>query len=80
MPFIYSKEIRADTMLDFCHIQMAVFNKMKKGGKAMNRVEMYSKKAGKNISITVGKQQVNAAMGWVNSAWSKTGGWKKPAM
>lgn len=44
----------------------------------MSRVEMYSKKAGKNISISVGKQQAGMAMGWMNNGWSKTGGWKKP--
>ncbi len=43
----------------------------------MKKIEMFSKKLGKNI--TVKAVASNHVMGWTNSGWSKSGGWKKPA-
>jgi len=43
----------------------------------MQKIEMFSKKLGKNIMVKT-SNGLTAAMGWTNSGWSKSGGWKKP--
>lgn len=43
----------------------------------MNKVEVFSKKLGKTLA-TKQNQKVSAVMGWSNSAWSKSSGWKRP--
>lgn len=43
----------------------------------MKKIEMFSKKLGKNISVKSFSGS-NPVMGWSNSGWSKSGGWKKP--
>lgn len=46
----------------------------------MDKIQMYSKKLGKVVDIkTTSCKRVSAfALGWMNSGWSKSGGWKVP--
>lgn len=46
----------------------------------MNKIQMYSQKLGKSVSVAAGKKANTVAMGWSNSGWSKSGGWKRPQM
>ena len=43
----------------------------------MQKIERFSKKLEKNIMVKT-SNGLTAAMGWTNSGWSKSGGWKKP--
>ena len=48
-----------------------------KRGENMKKIEMFSKKLGKTIPVRT-SNGLSAALGWTNSGWSKSGGWKKP--
>lgn len=43
----------------------------------MKKVEVYSKKAGKKISVKKSTKSIvpTSVQGWSNSGWSKSGGW-----
>lgn len=43
----------------------------------MSKIEVFSKKKGKTLTV---KSAVKAStvMGWSNSAWQKSSGWKRP--
>lgn len=45
----------------------------------MKKVEVYSKKMGKTL-VSKPSQKITSVMGWTNSAWGKTSGWKRPVM
>jgi len=50
-----------------------------KGGESMSKVQVFSKKLGKTVSIERTEKSVhNTVMGWMDSGWSKSGGWKLP--
>lgn len=48
----------------------------------MSKIEMYSKKLGKTVTIQAasGKRPANGIemMGWMQSGWSRDTGWKYP--
>lgn len=43
----------------------------------MSKMEVFSKKMGKKITVK-SSVKTSAVMGWSNSGWSKSSGWKKP--
>lgn len=44
----------------------------------MKSVKVFSEKVGKAIDVKVSAKKPNA-LGWMNSGWSKSGGWFVPA-
>ena len=46
----------------------------------MSKIQMYSQKLGKSVSVEAVKKANTVAMGWSNSGWSKSGGWKRPQL
>ena len=51
-----------------------------RGCTEMSKIQMYSQKLGKNITVETNKKANTVAMGWSNSGWSKSGGWKRPQL
>lgn len=46
----------------------------------MSKIQMYSQKLGKNVIVETSKKANTVPMGWSNSGWSKSGGWKRPQL
>lgn len=44
----------------------------------MKTLSVYSKKLGKAIDVKVETRKIQSALGWMNSGWSKSGGWRVP--
>ena len=44
----------------------------------MKNVSVFSKKLGKAVDVKVVTSSKNSSLGWMNSGWSKSGGWKVP--
>lgn len=45
----------------------------------MKTVSVFSKKLGKFVEVKTASSAKSNSMGWLNSGWSKSGGWKVPA-
>lgn len=45
----------------------------------MKKVEVFSKKMGKTFVVKP-TEKTTAVMGWSNSGWNKSSGWKKPVL
>ncbi len=45
----------------------------------MKKLEVFSKKAGRTVTVK-SAAACNPVVGWSNGGWSKSGGWKKPAL
>ena len=45
----------------------------------MKKIEVFSKKLGKTVSVNaVACKGKTSALGWMQSGWSKSGGWRAP--
>lgn len=44
----------------------------------MKSISVFSQKLGKFIEVKAVSSQKRSAMGWMQSGWSKSGGWKTP--
>lgn len=44
----------------------------------MKSVNVFSQKLGKTVEAKVVSSSKSSVMGWMNSGWSKSGGWKYP--
>lgn len=45
----------------------------------MKSVSVFSQKLGRCVEIKAVASQKRSAMGWMQSGWSKSGGWKTPS-
>ena len=44
----------------------------------MKKLNIYSKKLGKAVDVKAATSKKQSALGWMNSGWSKSGGWCVP--
>ena len=46
----------------------------------MKTVSVFSKKLGKTVTVKTSSSAKPQSMGWMQSGWSKSGGWITPAV
>lgn len=44
----------------------------------MKKLNVYSKKLGKTVDVKATASKKRSALGWMQSGWSKSGGWCSP--
>lgn len=45
----------------------------------MKTVSVFSKKLGKKVEVKAATSSKKSSMGWMQSGWSKSGGWYDPS-